>query len=152
VARTSKLGPTTPTTRASGDYPPTVTDSKRWLPAIAIVLAIIAIGMVSLAIYKRTRTRSATTAPADAAVDRRVPRTDAPEPYPEPEPDTDVDAALPDPPLDPGSCVPCNACKPTSCKCADGVLSTSMRCVNGCCVPPNQTCAETCKVHGGVAP
>lgn len=132
-----------------------MTDSKRWLPAIAIVLAILAVGMVSLALYKRTRTRPAATAPADAAIDRRVPRTDAPEPYPEPEPAPDVDAALPtppDPPLDPGSCVPCNACKPTSCKCADGVLSTSMRCVNGCCVPPDQTCSETCKIHGGVAP
>lgn len=115
---------------------------------IAIALAVVAVVMLGLAFHKRSQ-RGGATPPADAAVDTRA--IDAREVSPQ------IDAAqvlAPDPPAAPdsGACTPCGSCKPTTCKCADSVLSTSLRCVNGCCVPPVETCIETCQVHGGIGP
>lgn len=119
---------------------------KARLPQIAIALAVIAVAVVALAVYvvtTRDDTQAAVTPPSDA---RSAPQPlDASMGAP---PAVPTDAAPFDRPSRTG-CTPCGQCKPTECKCNDGTWVSSMRCLNGCCVPPDKTCPEACKGHGG---
>jgi hypothetical protein len=127
-----------------------VSASKRPLAAIAIVLAVIAVGMLAFAIwYRRTRTERAVSGsrdaqPATAPVDAAPPDEGTIQ-FIDPWARDDSGVAP-----DPTTCQPCGATCGQRCTCKDGSTSTSWSCSNGCCSPPDKTCDEVCASRGGV--